>query len=350
MSNTLPIVHPAVDRIHSLAPGLLLTVGLAILATHVQKISSLNFLSPLIIAIVFGALIRNTIGLPTIYRPGVVFSLKRLLKFSIALLGLQLSFTQVWQIGPRAIAVITIVMLSTFAFTYWLGPHLGVSRNLTKLIAAGTSICGASAIVATGSVIESSDEDMAYAVTIISIFGSLSMLFYPILANLISLSPHLFGLWCGTSIHEVAQVIATAFQGGQVSGEAGTIAKLARVLFLIPTLLVLGMSRVKVPSNQLGRSGRSGQSGIGFKALPVPWFILGFIAFVAINSFGFIPIVWKDAIIHHNRFLIILALAAMGLETDLSKMRQTGLKPLYLGAASWLFIAVLSLALLQYLY
>lgn len=341
MSNNIPIVHPAIDRVYDLVPGLLLTGGLAILATNLQKIPSLGFLSPLIIAIILGALIRNMVGVPQIYCIGVVFSLKRLLKFSIALLGLQLSFTQVWQIGPRAIAIVTIVMISTFAFTCWLGPHLGVSRNLTKLIAAGTSICGASAIVATGSVIDSSDEDMAYAVTIISIFGSLSMLLYPILGKLASLNPNLFGLWCGTSIHEVAQVVATAFQGGQLSGEAGTISKLARVLFLIPTLLMLGVSQAQA---------RSRSSSLQLKQLPIPWFILGFIAFVAINSFGLIPIGLKSWVISQNRFLIIIALAAMGLETNFSKMRQTGLKPLYLGAAAWLFIASLSLSLLQYLY
>jgi uncharacterized integral membrane protein (TIGR00698 family) len=326
--------HPTIDRFHDLAPGLLLTCGLAMLAINLQKLPSLGFLSPLIIAIILGMLIRNTIDVPQIYRPGVVFSLKRLLKISIALLGLQLSFVQVAQIGPRAVALIFVITVSTFAFTYWLGPILGVSRNLTKLIAAGTSICGASAVIATGSVIDSSDEDTAYGVTVISIFGSLSMLFYPILSKLIGLTPDLFGLWCGVSIHEVAQVIATAFQGGQSSGEVATIAKLARVLFLIPTLLVL----------------QTGQAKRGQSKLPIPWFILGFMAFVAINSFGLIPKEIKDWIISNNRFLIIVALAAMGLETNLNKMRQTGLKPLYLGAASWLFIAILSLGLLQYLY
>jgi uncharacterized integral membrane protein (TIGR00698 family) len=331
---TTRMSHPTIDRFHDLAPGLLLTWVLALLAVNLQKLPSLGFLSPLIIAIILGMLIRNTIDVPAIYRPGVVFSLKRLLKFSIALLGLQLSFVQVAQIGPRAVALIFAITVSTFAFTYWLGPVLGVSRNLTKLIAAGTSICGASAVIATGSVIDSSDEDTAYGVTVISIFGSLSMLFYPLLSKLIGLTPDLFGLWCGVSIHEVAQVIATAFQGGQSSGEVATIAKLARVLFLIPTLLVL----------------QTGQAQRGKSKLPIPWFILGFIAFVAINSFSLIPTEIKDWIISNNRFLIIVALAAMGLETNLNKMRQTGLKPLYLGAASWLFIAILSLGLLQYLY
>jgi uncharacterized integral membrane protein (TIGR00698 family) len=327
-----------VDRLHNIAPGLLLASSLALLASTIQKLAGISFLSPLIIAVILGIIIRNTIGVPSIYRAGLSFSLKKLLRVSIVLLGLQLTLTQVWAIGPETLAIIVITTITTFVFTNWLGKVLGVNRKLTKLIAAGTSICGASAIVATNSVIEGSDEDVAYAVTVISLFGSLSILLYPILSRLLELSPETFGLWSGISIQEVAQVIATAFQKGQSSGELGTVSKLARILFLIPTLLTLSVLQV---------SEQTQGKPLNFKKLPIPWFVFIFMILVGLNSLSIFPELVKDWLIQNNKFLITIALAAMGLEVNLLKMRQTGLKPLYLGGAAWLFIAGLSLFLLK---
>ncbi len=342
MSNyAIPSKKIWVDQLHEIAPGLLLSFGLSMLASNLQKFPFLGFTSPLMIAVIMGTLIRNTVGVPAIYRPGIVFSLKKLLRFSIILLGLQLSLAQVLDIGLQALGIIIITTVTTFVFTCWLGEVLGVNRKLTQLIAAGTSICGASAIVATNSVVEGSDEDVAYAITIISLFGSLSMLSYPFLSRILDLAPEAFGLWAGISIHEVAQVIATAFQGGEVSGELGTISKLARVLFLIPFLLTLSFDHIPkqkhVESSQL-------------KKIPIPWFIFGFIGLVGLNSLPIFPPLAKAWVIQNNKFLITMALAAMGLEVNLLKMRQTGLKPLYLGAAAWLFIACLSLGLITRFY
>jgi uncharacterized integral membrane protein (TIGR00698 family) len=339
--------NPWIDQLHNIAPGLMLASSLALLAGNLQKIPGLGFLSPLSMAVIIGFMIRNTIGVPTIYRPGLIFSLKKLLRVSIVLLGLQLSLGQVLAIGPQAVAIIVITTITTFAFTNWLGKRLGVNRKLTKLIAAGTSICGASAIVATNSVIDGSDEDMAYAVTIITLFGSLSMLLYPYLSSLLKLSPEIFGLWSGISIHEVAQVIATAFQGGQVSGEIGTVSKLARILFLIPTVVTLSL--VQNAEQAQNPNLNQGQSS-NFKQLPIPWFILAFIVMVGLNSLSILPIALKDWVVQNNKFLITLALASMGLEINFLKIRQTGLKPLYLGGAAWLFIATLSLGLLRQFY
>src|SRR5262249_55721968 len=131
------------------------------------------------------------------------------------------------------------------AFTVWLGRQLSVDRKLTELIAAGTSICGASAVVATNTVTRASDEDVAYAVACVTVFGSASMLLYPVTAGLLQLTPHAFGLWAGASIHEIAQVVAAAFQNGVDAGNYGTIAKLSRVMLLAPLVLALGCLSAK---------------------------------------------------------------------------------------------------------
>jgi uncharacterized integral membrane protein (TIGR00698 family) len=221
----------------SLLPGLLLTTTIATAAFGLRNLSGIAALSPLIIAIVLGLVFHNTVGTPAAFRPGVVFGMRRVLRFAIILLGLQLSLAQVVEIGAAGLGIIALTLGGTFLFTVWLGRRLAVDRKLVELIAAGTSICGASAIVATNTVTRASDEDVAYAVACVTVFGSASMLLYPALEGLLQLTPHAFGLWAGASIHEIAQVVAAAFQNGADAGNFGTIAKLSRVMLLAPMIL-----------------------------------------------------------------------------------------------------------------
>ena len=197
--------------------------------------------SPMILAIVIGIAFHNLVGTPAWAKPGVTFSLRRLLRIAIILLGLQLTITQVIEVGGRGIGIIAATLLATFAFTVWMGQLLGVDRKLAQLIAAGTSICGASAVIATNTVTNAHDEDVAYAVACVTVFGSVAMFTYPLLPGLLHLDPHAFGLWSGASIHEIAQVVAVAFQDGQKAGQFGTIAKLSRVMLLAPVVIALGL-------------------------------------------------------------------------------------------------------------
>jgi uncharacterized integral membrane protein (TIGR00698 family) len=329
------------EGISRLLPGLLLTTGLALMATLVNTLPAFNLLSPLILAVVLGIVVRNTVGYTVLFKPGITFTLKRLLRLAIILLGLQLSFVQVAAVGPIGLLIVTVTLVSTFIFTCWLGRQLGVKRQLAHLIAAGTSICGASAVVATSGVVESSDEDAAYAVALVTLFGTLSMLLYPTLDMVLKLSPEAFGLWCGVSIHEVAQVVASAFQVGEVSGDLATISKLSRVIFLVPMLLGLGFLSVR---------NRKQSEKLKLSQLPIPWFVLGFIALIGFNSLDVFDPAWKNVVVQGNRFLLTIALAAMGLETSLQKVKQSGLKPLYLGGISWIFISGLSLGLITLFY
>jgi uncharacterized integral membrane protein (TIGR00698 family) len=332
------------STVADLLPGLLLTSVLALIVTNLQQLPGVNIFSPLILAVLVGTLIRNTVGIRLIYKSGITFSLKKILRLAVVLLGFKLSFSQVFSIGPTGLIIIIVTLVSAFTFTCWFGEYLGVDRKLAQLIAAGTSICGASAVLATNGVIKGTDEDAAYAVTIVTLFGTISMLLYPILDLLFQTSPREFGLWCGVSIHDVAQVVAAAFQKGKESGEIATISKLSRVIFLIPLLVGLGT----LSTNQIPESKRPNQPKA--PKLPVPWFVFSFIMLVILNSFSVFPLALKDAIAQGNQFLLTLSLAAMGLETNIFKMKETGLTPLILGAGSWLFISGLSLGLITIFY
>jgi uncharacterized integral membrane protein (TIGR00698 family) len=222
-----------------LLPGLLLTFTIAAVAFELRNLSGITVLSPLIIAIVLGMAFHNTVGTPGTFKPGVMFGMRRILRFAIILLGLQLSLSQVVSVGIVGITIIVLTLAGTFVFTVWLGHRLGIDHKLAQLIAAGTSICGASAVIATNTVTRASDEDVAYAVASVTVFGSASILLYPALAGLLQLTPHAFGLWAGASIHEIAQVVAAAFQNGTEAGNFATIAKLGRVMLLAPMILLL---------------------------------------------------------------------------------------------------------------
>jgi uncharacterized integral membrane protein (TIGR00698 family) len=322
----------------AVVPGLALTCAIAGGAYAIRRIPGMDSFSPMIIAILLGIALHNTIGTPVRARAGVVFSLKRLLRLAIVLLGLQLTAQQVAAVGATGMGIIVVTLLSTFLVTKALGRLFGVERGLAELIAAGTSICGASAVIATNTVTCAADEDVAYAVACVTVFGSLSMFLYPALPGLLHLDAHHFGLWSGASIHEVAQVVAAAFQDGRDAGEFGTIAKLSRVMLLAP--LVLGLGFV---ATRRGRDDVQGRA-------PLPWFVFGFIALIGVNSLGVVPAEAKQVLVPATTFLLTAALAAMGLETDIGKLRARGVRPLALGAASWLFISGFSLALIELVY
>jgi uncharacterized integral membrane protein (TIGR00698 family) len=277
----------------------------------------------------------------------VVFSVRRILRSAIVLLGLQLSLTQVVTVGLAGLAMIAVTVVSTFVFTVWLGRRLGIDRKLAELIGAGTSICGASAVIATNTVTCAPDEDVAYALASITVFGSVSVLVYPALGGLVQLTPHAFGLWSGASIHEIAQVVAAAFQNGADAGNFGMIAKLSRVMLLAP--MILALSYCTARRHQSVGTERVEQMA-SRAAVPKPWFVAGFSAAMLFNSLDLIPHAEKIYVVQATTFLLTVALAAMGLETDFRKLRAKGWKPLLVGTGSWLFISGFSLALIELTY
>ena len=244
----------------------------------VRRLPGMATLSPLILAILIGTAFHNLVGTPALAKPGVGFSLRRLLRFGIILLGFQLTISQVIEVGSRGFLIIAATLAATFIFTVWMGRLLGVDRKLAQLIAAGTSICGASAVIATNTVTNAHDEDVAYAVACVTVFGSVAMFTYPLLPGLLHLDPHAFGLWTGASVHEIAQVVAAAFQDGKAAGEFGTITKLSRVMLLAPVVIALGLLAARSPAKN------DTASKVASSRPPMSWFVLGFLAVVGLNS------------------------------------------------------------------
>jgi uncharacterized integral membrane protein (TIGR00698 family) len=337
----LPAAETNLSALHGqgIWPGLALASMAAATAYAVRQLPAMAIFSPMILAIVIGIAFHNLVGTPAWAKQGVTFSMRRLLRVAIILLGLQLTITQVMEVGGRGIAIIALTLVSTFVFTVWVGRRLRVDRKLAQLIAAGTSICGASAVIATNTVTNAEDEDVAYAVACVTVFGSVAMFTYPLLSGLLHLDPHDFGLWSGASIHEIAQVVAASFQGGQTAGEFGTIAKLSRVMLLAPMVIALGLIA--------NHASKRASSDAAAARPPMPWFVLGFVALVGVNSVVAIPAEARVWIVAVTTFLLSVALAAMGLETDIGKLAAKGFRPALLGALAFLFIAGFSLTLIK---
>lgn len=321
------------NRFARLLPGVALSALLASVASLTVAGLGWRTVSPLVLAVLFGMALRGVTGGRDALRPGIAFTVRPLLRAAVVLLGAQVTVEQVGTLGAAGLAVVAASLAASLWFTGRLGRALGVEPRLARLIGAGTSICGASAVLAVNSVTRAEEEDVAYAIACVTLCGTLSMLVYPLLAEALALNPHVFGLWAGASIHEVGQAVATAFQDGREAGEIGTIAKLWRVMLLAPVVLALGMALV-----------RRGGAAAGSPPVPVPWFVAGFLGLIALNSAGLLPEAARSVAGQVAPFLLAMALGAMGLDADPSKLLAKGPRPLLLGLGATLFLASFSLA------
>jgi uncharacterized integral membrane protein (TIGR00698 family) len=332
MSLSIPL---ALSGRLSILPGLLLSLALAAMSIRLKDATGIAALNPVVVALVAGIALRAAFGLSPALRPGTAFAVRPVLRAAIVLLGLQVTLGQLASVGAGALGLAFCSVALTVPFTIWLGARLGVNPALAQLIGTGTGICGASAIVAANQVSRGSQEDVAYALAVITLCGTASLILYPALAPLLGLDARAYGLWAGSSIHEVVQAVGAAAAGGRVATEFGTITKLARVVLLAPAVLALGAWVRRSQPRGLGEGAR-------LKA-PMPWFAFGFLAMVAIASTRLLPPVVEQA----SRVLVPLMLAAsvaaLGLNTDLAALRAKGLRPLLLGIGATLFIAAIGL-------
>lgn len=305
--------------------------AVATAALMTKEVPYIALINPIVLAVIFGMILSSMFGVPDAARPGLTLAAKFLLRVSIVLLGLQITVLELVQVGTAAIVICAASLISTFFFTKWLGHRLGVDAGLTELLAAGTAVCGASAILATNTVTRARDGDVAYSLGCITVFGTLSIIIYPLIMRAFEMPQDIYGFWAGASIHEVAQVVAAAYQGGPDATHTATIVKLARVLMLAPLILLIGYrrSRNEPPSAKLPL---------------LPWFIVGFIALVLLGSVIEISPQSRHLAASTTSALFTIALAALGLLTHLQTVTARGWKPLLVGASAWTFIATFSVA------
>jgi uncharacterized integral membrane protein (TIGR00698 family) len=323
-------------------PGLAIAASIAAVAFVVEyliKNNTAGVISPLVIAVVLGALTSNLGWLPENCRVGLGFAARNLLRLGIVLLGLQLSFSQVRELGAPGLALVIVVVAATFVGTQWLGKKMGLSPGLSLLVATGFSICGASAIAAMRPVSDADDDDMAYAIALVTICGTLAIFLLPVIGELIGFSGAQFGSWVGASVHDVAQTVATAASGNDDAQDAAIVVKLTRVMLLAPLVAAVSFTR----RQKLNRTSATDSKTQKAKLPPiVPLFVVGFIAAISINSSFNLPSEFLSNVKWLEKSLLACALVGLGAGVDARKLRRVGTRPLALGLISWMLIATLS--------
>ena len=326
-------------------PGLAVASAIGAPALMLQSqltVSGKTVVSAVAVAIVMGVLIRNLWGLAETCKPGVSFAVKRLLRVGIALLGAQLSLGQVLRTGATAVLVVATCIVLAILVVRFLSTRMGLSDRLGTLLGVGTSICGVSAIVATAPAIEAKQEETSMAVATITVFGLLAVVVYPLLGRALGLSDVVFGTWAGTAVNDTSQVIAAGLIYSQTAGEVATVVKLTRNLFMAPVIVVLSSWYLRRGQGSRVR----GQKGISLKNA-VPGFVLGFVAMAVVNSLGAFPPTVLAFIRTASSWLIVVALAGVGLETNLASLKAIGFRPFYAGLFAASFMAAVSFGLIR---
>jgi uncharacterized integral membrane protein (TIGR00698 family) len=315
-----------------------LTGAIAVLATELCKSTWLQAhgISALTLAIVGGIVVGNTVypRIAAVSAPGVLFSKQILLRAGIILFGLRLTFQDIRHVGAVGVLIDALVLSSTFALAGWAGTRLfGLNRRSAMLIGAGSSICGAAAVMATEPVVRGTAEEVSIAVATVVGFGTLAIFLYPALYHLneqwhwVSLSPFAYGIFTGSTVHEVAQVVAAGKAVAESAADTAVITKLVRVMMLAPFLVLL--------SAYLSRHAEEGNAE-PVAAAPwtrvIPWFALGFIAVAGFNSLAILPRAVVGTAINIDTLILATAMAALGVSTQFSAIQKAGLKPLGLAA------------------
>ncbi|MER6980532.1 putative sulfate exporter family transporter, partial [Streptomyces carpinensis] len=291
--------------------------------------------------IVLGVLVALAVRPGERLRPGIAFAGRGVLQAAVVLLGAQLSLGQVLRVGVGSLPVMVVTLAVCLATAYWLGRRLGIVRDLRTLIGVGTGICGASAIAAVTPVIGAAEAEVAYAVSTIFVFNIAAVLVFPALGHLLGLSQHAFGLFAGTAVNDMSSVVATATTYGGPAADYAVVVKLARTLLIIPVCLGLAALTRRHARTARHEGGGAGPVRVGRL---IPWFLVGFLVLAAVNTAGLVPSAAHGPLNTLAVFLITVALSAIGLSTEPSRLRRTGPAPLLLGGCLWLVVSATSLA------
>jgi uncharacterized integral membrane protein (TIGR00698 family) len=319
--------------------GLVLVTAIAGAAFFLAQQSWFQSMSmgPLTLAIVLGIVIGNTVlrSQPAILADGILLAKGPLLRLGIILYGFGITFQQISAVGANGVLLDAVMIASTFMLAQLIGRRwMKMEKETTILIGAGASICGAAAVLATEPVVKGRSDQVSVAVATVVIFGTISMFLYPLVYPLLGMTEHQFGIYVGSTVHEVAQVVAAGQAIGTESANSAIIEKMVRVMMLAPFLLIL--ANVRLPS----RNANAGAAKKEKQKLVIPWFAVLFLVAAAVNSVIAMPAMASDTIRHIDLFLLSMAMTALGLSTQISAVRRAGVRPLMLAGCLFAFLTL----------
>jgi uncharacterized integral membrane protein (TIGR00698 family) len=320
--------------VKKLMPGLALCLGIAIVATFLGRF--VPIVGGAVFAIVLGVAFAAARKPATTLVPGMRFASKTLLQTSIVLLGTGLDLGHVAREASSSLPLMLGTMTVVLVAAYVLGRALNLRETLRTMLGVGTAICGASAIAAISTVIGATEPEIAYAISTIFLFNVIAVLVFPALGHALHMSQHVFGVWAGTAINDTSSVVAAGYAYGQSAGDEAVIVKLTRATLILPIVAFFAVRRAQRE--------RKANAAVPWASI-IPWFILYFVAATLAETFGVIPPAAHGGLNALAVFLIAVALAGVGLATDVRKILAVGPAPLVVGCILWVLIGVTSLAI-----
>ncbi len=351
--------HPLLSTVSGWLPGLLLCGAITWIATYLAALPwfASHGLSALTVAIVIGMLIGNTVygWVQAPAASGVGLAKQRLLRLGIILYGLRLTFQDIGDLGFSGVLIDAIVLCSTFVLAQWLGQRwLGLDARTAILVGAGSSICGAAAVLATAPVAKARADDVAVAIATVVVFGTIGTFLYPafyqwnLATQWLQLPESTYGLWVGSTVHEVAQVVAAGGAISPAAADMAVVAKMVRVMMLAPFLIVLSAwmaSRESQDSTATSAPAANSKMPSLLARVTIPWFALGFVAVAGIHSLGVIPQSALAVGVQLDNVLLTMAMAALGLTTHVRAVKAAGIKPLLLALILFVWLSAGGLVL-----
>jgi len=324
-------------------PGFLMALLVALIARYLESLLPIPLIGESVIALFIGMAINHIKKPSKMISAGLKFTSKRVLKFSIILLGASLSIGTILSVGRLSLTVMIFTLITCFGCGYFVGKWLGLDWKLSNMISAGTGICGGSAIAAMAPVIEAEDKDVAYAMSATFLFDMAMIVLFPIMGRAMGLSDMAYGLWTGTAVNDTSSVVAAGYAFSEAAGDFATMVKLTRTLSIIPTVLIFSLINTRINNKNLAKDAVSREK-VKITSL-FPWFILAFVGMAIINSFGIIPATVSTAMKTLSKFLMVSALAAIGMNTDFREMKKSGINPMIHGFIISVLVVIVAIVI-----
>ena len=307
--------------------GVAICFAIAGVSVVLEEMIPGGILGASIIALFMGTII-NSFFHPAWIKPALKFTSKKVLKAAIVLLGASLSVTTILSVGKMTFFVMLFTFAMCFGGGYFIRKLFGLNWKLSNLISAGTGICGGSAVAAIAPVIDADDKDIAFAMSSTFLFDMVMIALYPLMGKALGMSDIAYGIWAGTSVNDTASVVASGYAFSEAAGDFATMVKLTRTIAIIPTVLVFAFIGTRIKQKEMKAAGEGKKVNL---MKIIPWFIGLFLVLAILNSLGVIPAAVSSVMKTASKFLMVSALAAIGLGTSLTDFKKAGLRPMFYG-------------------
>lgn len=333
----------AIEKAVKLLPGFALALAIAAIAKLLESLLPIHLIGASVIALFIGMIINCFWKPVELFSSGLKFTSKKILKFAIILLGASLNIGIILNVGRMSLCVMVFTLFTCFGIGHFVGKALKINWKLSNLISAGTGICGGSAIAAIAPAIDAEDTDIAYAMSATFLFDMAMIVLFPIMGKAMGLSDMAYGLWSGTAVNDTSSVVAAGYAFSEAAGDFATMVKLTRTLAIIPTVITFALINAHLKRKEAGVNGETVKAKFSLTKI-IPWFILGFIALAIINSFGVIPAAVSSGMKDVSKFLMVAALAAIGLNTSFKDMKKSGFAPMLHGFIISALVVIVAIA------